>query len=350
MTGVPVTRANARHDLEPGLVVDRPEGIERCDGIGLGVDRVDLGSPARRVAPIEGGNLQFLNASGIGQAYRSTGRWCRASPGSGRESLRARASAAGRCGRCVHASAARHRCRPGGTERHHSSVPSASSVPETDRSRPGTVRSGFGRDSKSRSRCGPHRKTERSRSCRSLRGIAVTDFVAQGGCEHAIERDRIGWVRHAVGRTDGANAGANEFFSCVRRKQRMGNDSVDRCGACLDNSAWAQAISVPPDETMSSTSRTGRPGNDRWVGQRDLDRTIAAPSLLRNRVGKLQGGWQVRSPTAGTRRPGRPRRFAGQVRSHEGRLRSPASPRGCRPRCQEKPRGYRPCGADARRP
>ena len=42
MPGVPVARAHAGHDLDPGFVIDRPEGIERCDGIGLGVDRTDL--------------------------------------------------------------------------------------------------------------------------------------------------------------------------------------------------------------------------------------------------------------------------------------------------------------------
>ena len=43
------------------------EGLQRGEGIGLGVDRADLGAPARRIAPIERGDLGFLDASGVGQ-------------------------------------------------------------------------------------------------------------------------------------------------------------------------------------------------------------------------------------------------------------------------------------------
>ena len=53
--------------VDPGLVVDRLERLQRRDGVGLGVDRADLGSPARRIAPVERGDLRFLNAAGIRQ-------------------------------------------------------------------------------------------------------------------------------------------------------------------------------------------------------------------------------------------------------------------------------------------
>ena len=69
MTGIPVTGANAWHDLEPRLVFDRPKSIERRDGVGLGVDRVYLGSAARCIAPVEGGDLRlpecFLHRASI---------------------------------------------------------------------------------------------------------------------------------------------------------------------------------------------------------------------------------------------------------------------------------------------
>src|SRR4249919_3309597 len=67
MARVPVASANAAHDLEPCLVFDRTECVERCDRIGLGVDWPDLRSTARGIASVERGNLRFLNASGIGQ-------------------------------------------------------------------------------------------------------------------------------------------------------------------------------------------------------------------------------------------------------------------------------------------
>ena len=38
MARVPITSANASHDLEPCLVFDRSECVEGRNGIGLGVD------------------------------------------------------------------------------------------------------------------------------------------------------------------------------------------------------------------------------------------------------------------------------------------------------------------------
>ena len=42
MPGVPIARAHARHDFNPGFVFDRPEGIERGDRVALRVDRRHL--------------------------------------------------------------------------------------------------------------------------------------------------------------------------------------------------------------------------------------------------------------------------------------------------------------------
>ena len=56
---------------------------------------------------------------------------------------------------------------------------------------------------------------------------------------------------------------------------------------------------MPPEETISSTSRTGRPANDRWVGERDLDRTITATDLLRHRVGDAKPVGEIAHPGPG---------------------------------------------------
>ncbi len=67
MPGVPVARAHARHDLNPSLVIDRAEGIERGDGIALRVDRRHQRTPARGIAPVERGHFGFLDAAGVRQ-------------------------------------------------------------------------------------------------------------------------------------------------------------------------------------------------------------------------------------------------------------------------------------------
>ena len=67
MSGVPVARAHARHDLNPSLVIDRAESIERGDSIALRVDRRHERTPARRIAPVERGDFRFLDAAGVGQ-------------------------------------------------------------------------------------------------------------------------------------------------------------------------------------------------------------------------------------------------------------------------------------------
>src|SRR5450631_3589597 len=67
MTGVPVTRPNPRDHVGPSLVFDRPERLQGSDGVGLRVDGTDLGPSTRGVASVEGYDLGFLNASGVGQ-------------------------------------------------------------------------------------------------------------------------------------------------------------------------------------------------------------------------------------------------------------------------------------------
>ena len=102
----------------------------------------------------------------------------------------------------------------------------------------------------------------------------------QGVGEQIVEHNGVGGVRHAVGRTDRANAGRDISRASRFRKQRMRDDGIDRRRAGSVR-ALAQAIMVPPDETISSTIRAGRPAKTP-VRKFDLDRAVAAAGLSRN--------------------------------------------------------------------
>ena len=67
MAGVPVARANARNHIDPFFVVDRRERLQRGNRIGLRIDRADLGPPARRITPVQDGDLGLLDVAGIRQ-------------------------------------------------------------------------------------------------------------------------------------------------------------------------------------------------------------------------------------------------------------------------------------------
>ena len=56
-------------------------------------------------------------------------------------------------------------------------------------------------------------------------------LLAQRFGQDAIERDRIGRMRHAIGRPHRADAGCEQRVDQFRRKQRVGDDGVDRRGA-----------------------------------------------------------------------------------------------------------------------
>ena len=68
-------------------------------------------------------------------------------------------------------------------------------------------------------------------------------------------------MRHAVWSSGRSGCRRGEFAGQFRRKQRMRDDGVDRWWRRPRRAPCAQAISVPPDDTMSSTSRAGRPAN-----------------------------------------------------------------------------------------
>ena len=67
MPGVPVAGTHARNHVDPFFIIDRRERLQRGNRIGLRIDRADLGPPARRIAPVQGGNLGLLDAAGIRQ-------------------------------------------------------------------------------------------------------------------------------------------------------------------------------------------------------------------------------------------------------------------------------------------
>ncbi len=154
-----------------------------------------------------------------------------------------------------------------------------------------------GRDSTRRSRCAPLRKIERSRSCGYLRETCAVDLAAQRGRKDIIERDRIGGVRHAGCRTDGTNAGVGKLGCHLGRKQSVGNNGVDRRRRPRPSSAFAQAIKVPPDETISSTSSTGRPATS--AGSAKPISTERSPRRIFCATVCASPSWPARSLTQG---------------------------------------------------
>ena len=128
----------------------------------------------------------------------------------------------------------------------------------------------------------------------------VADLAAQGGREDIVERDRIGRMRHAVGRTDRANAGVDECGRHLRWKQRMRDDGVDRGGAGgRERLGAGDQRAARRDDIVDQQHR---PAGERcWVGKCDLDRAIAAASLLRNRVCQPEPAGEIAHPGPGLR-------------------------------------------------
>ena len=137
--------------------------------------------------------------------------------------------------------------------------------------------------------------------------------------------------------SDAARCRSNGWSECrraqtrapSRRKQRMGDDRVDRCRRPRPPAPCAQAISVPPDETMSSTSSTGRPGDQRGIGEDDrrpTDRRAASSARPRSaaRAGRrgrsTQGCDSASGPTTTVRGSSAPARSAVGDRRHGGEI------------------------------
>ena len=100
-------------------------------------------------------------------------------------------------------------------------------------------------------------------------------------------------------------------------------------------SALAQAIKVPPEETMSSTRSTGRPAS------KDLSKIRSQPCGRRGASfaqprDPFPAGPRDRSPMDGPLRPDRQRLFCRLDHWSAVRLRSLALPTDCRPRCLER--------------
>ena len=66
--------------------------------------------------------------------------------------------------------------------------------------------------------------------------------------------------------------------------------------APADCSAFAQAATVAPEDTMSSTSSAGRLARRAGSGKVDLDRAVAAAALARDRVIKPEPGREIAHP------------------------------------------------------
>jgi hypothetical protein len=71
MPRVPVPRAYARHDLDPALILDRVESIQRGNGIGLRINWIDFNTPAGGIAPVQRRDFRLLDAARVGQHVRA---------------------------------------------------------------------------------------------------------------------------------------------------------------------------------------------------------------------------------------------------------------------------------------
>ena len=288
MSGVPVARANARNDVDPFFVVDGRERLQRGNRIGLGIDRADLGSSARRIASVQGGNLGLLDAAGIRQHVGTEIDGAARRKNAAGKSVAHEFRQASRCGRYGHGSAAPRRCRPGETERPRSSAPSGSSVPETARSRSGSVRIGFRRDSRSPSRCGPRRKTGSSRSSGCLRKSCETSASA---CNAWTNKSSSGMALVECGtlcveRIERMPDRTMSWYA-VLREQRVGDDGVDRSrtGRGQRPGAGDHGAARGNDIVHDQGGTTGNAG---WVLEFDFDGAVAAPGFLRNGHGKAR--------------------------------------------------------------
>ena len=109
-----------------------------------------------------------------------------------------------------------------------------------------------------------------------------------------------------------------------------------------DASASAQAISVPPEETISSMTSTGRRRNSAGSERQSVP-SDRRDGSSRPRHGRARAGRPDRSPRVGTRRRGRLLQLWGRAHQPEAPIRSAALRRDCPPQFREIRR--QGCGA-----
>ena len=221
MAGVPVARAHARHGLDPVLVIDRPEGIERGDRVALRVDRRHRRRPRAALRRLSVSDFRFLDAAGIGQHEGAQ------IDGAARRQDRPAEAAARQLG---HQAAVvdmrvrqQHGVDVGRVERKVAVVQLLQRLrpleqAAIDQQAPGRRLEQIWQEPVT------VRAAPQKRRVTLMRPISLRSASAR----IRIERDGVGRMRHAVGGIDRADAGREEGVRQFRRKQRMGDDGIDR--------------------------------------------------------------------------------------------------------------------------
>src|SRR5450759_4001828 len=292
MTGIPVARAHARYHVGPRLVIERLERLQRGDGIGLGIDWIDFGSPARRIAAVEGNDLRFLNASGIGQHVgtqvdRSARRQYPATEAFAHQ-LRQQPAMVDVGVRQQHDVDVRRPKRKGVVVQFLQgllALEQAAIDQETPRWRLDEETR-----TRHRARCAAKSngyahivisgKVVPLISRRSAAAKILSSGIALVGCG-TLDVDRM--ERMPASANSVALPGGNK--ACAM----MASTAVAPAAA----SALAQAIRVPPDETISSTSSTGRPATD--AGSARPISTARSPRRIFRATVCARPGWHARS-------------------------------------------------------
>ena len=175
-------------------------------------------------------------------------------------------------------------------------------------------------------------------------------FILQGVDEQIVERDGVGGMRHAVGRTDRANAGIEP----CRGRALPGNSACVTMASIIVApaavNALAQAIMVPPEETISSTIKAGRPGNSmaspgNAISTERSPRRVFCATVCES----PKPAGEIADPRLAIPHPGRHDGCRDQDRFCVASPLSPAWPTDCRIRSLETPLRCQACDADAHR-
>src|ERR1035437_3941948 len=265
MTRIPVARANTRYHIDPRLVIDRLERLQRCDGIGLGIDWTNLGPAARCIAPVEGNDLRFLNASGMRQHIgtevdRSAGRQDPSAEAFARQ-LRQQPAVVDVSMR------QQHNIDVGGPERKGAIIEFLQGLLALEQAAVDQETSGLRLDQIAGPCHGARRAAKSNGYAHGFISGKLVPLISPRSAATKISSSGIALVGCGtllVERMERMPASANSIAISGGNRACVITASIALAPAAL--SAFAQAIKVPPDETISSTSSTGRPATDAGSG------------------------------------------------------------------------------------
>ena len=347
MSGIPVARADAGNHVDPLLVFDGLERLQRGLGIGLGIDRSDLRSPARRVAAVEGGDLGFLDSPGIRQHVgtqvdRSARRQDPAAKPLTHQLRQQSAMVDMRMRQ-------QHGIDVGGPEREGSVVQFLQGLLTLEQAAVDQKAAGL-------------RFKEVARAGHRARGAAKpnghTHEVFSGKCLPLISRRKavarmsssgialVGWGTLDVERTDRMPASANGRH--LRSKQGVGNDGVDgRRTRSPERPCAGDQSASRRDDIIDQQNRPA--GDQSGLGKPDFDGAIAA-AVFRATV-CASPSWPARSLTQGRDSASGPiATVAGSIPVCAAPSRWPPWPTGSRPRFRETRPRCRRCDEGGHRP